>query len=185
LLQLALNFEHSSMTSTPTIRSRPASRRLVSFALGDQAYALPLAAVQEILPMAQLTRPPGLPSVLEGFLNLRGRAAAVINLSRLFGLPATPVGLYTPLLILRDLDFPLALLVDRVTGLTSISEDSIARLGENYTSNDCAEGVTMTDESVLVMLSVDRILFGRERSCLAELQATEQARVDALQETAS
>src|SRR5581483_12384644 len=45
------------------------TRSLLVFHLGSQAYGLPLHEVQEVLTLAALSRPPGLPSLLAGFLN--------------------------------------------------------------------------------------------------------------------
>ena len=50
--------------------------------------AFPLEAVQEIVPMATLYCPPGMPSGLAGFLDLRGTAVPIIRVDRLFDLPS-------------------------------------------------------------------------------------------------
>src|SRR4051812_6590060 len=86
-------------TVTPALKDRPSiqvPRRLVVFHLAGQAYALELGAVQEIVLMAALSRPPGLPSMLEGFLNLAGTAIPVVRLDRLFRLPEQMPGMFTP-----------------------------------------------------------------------------------------
>lgn len=173
------------MNATHIHRPSVTQRKILSFALGDQEYALPLSAVQEIVPMALLVRAPGLPSIVEGFLNFGGTTTAVIHLGRLFGQAVAPSRFYTPLLILRNRDLPLALIVDRVVGLSAISTDSIVRLGEGASLNDCAEGVFIQEKRALVMLSPERIMLDQERTCLAELLAAEQARIAALEETAS
>ena len=102
-------------TSTPA-----AQRRLMVFHLAGQAYALPLRELQEVVPMAELFRPPGLPSVLAGFLNLAGTAIPVLRLDRLFELPEPVLGLYTPLLLLRHPDYQVALLVDKVSEILAV-----------------------------------------------------------------
>ncbi len=108
----------------------------------------------------------------------------MIHLGRLFGQAVLPGRLYTPLLILRNRDLPIALVVDRVVGLSTISADSLVRLGEGASLNDCAEGVFIQEKRAIVMLSPDRIMLDQERLCLAELLAAEQARLAALEETA-
>jgi purine-binding chemotaxis protein CheW len=152
------------------------------FHLAEQAYALPLRAVQEVVPLASLSQPPGLPSVLAGFLNLGGTAVAVVRLDRLFGLPDQPVGLYTPLLILRQVDPPIALLVDRVSEILTIPQEAILPLRENHSFNDCAEGVATVGARVILLLSAQRILLDKEQQCLAEFQDREQARLRELEE---
>jgi chemotaxis signal transduction protein len=51
----------------------------VVFHLSGQLAAIRLENVDRIAPMAQLARPPGLPSPLEGILNLAGTAMPVLR----------------------------------------------------------------------------------------------------------
>src|ERR1700731_3095496 len=91
-------------------------RMLVVFHLAGQLVALPLENVESIAPMARLARPPGLPCLLEGVLNVSGEAIPVVRLDRLLQLPERRPGLYSMLIVLRGVsDCRTALLVDRVT----------------------------------------------------------------------
>ena len=71
-------------------RGEPLERteNLLVFHTSGLSCAFPLEAVREIVPMARLSSPPGLPSGLEGFLDLRGIAVPIVRLDRLFDLPA-------------------------------------------------------------------------------------------------
>jgi len=154
----------------------------VVFHLGGQAYALPLREVQEILPLALLSRTPGLPSLLAGFLNLGGTAVPVLRLDQLFELPELTPGRYTPLVLLRAPDSPLALLVEKVSRIVSVAEEAILSVPENQSFNDCVEGIATLDGHLLLLLSAERILSEKEQQCLAEFQDREQARLRALEE---
>ena len=59
-------------------RGLPKPSTLLLFSVGEQTYALPLPDLQEIVPLAQLSHPPGLPSFVAGFLNLRGTAIPIV-----------------------------------------------------------------------------------------------------------
>lgn len=59
----------------------------VTFRIGAKFCALTMRKVGEILPMASLVCPPGMPKLLDGILILSGKAIPVIPLARLFGLP--------------------------------------------------------------------------------------------------
>ena len=157
-------------------------QRIVVFQVAAQLYALPVVAVSEIVSLAQLSQPPGLPPVLAGFLNLGGAAIPVVRLARLLGLPEQPVGLYTPLILLRSAGSPLALLVDAVRSIELIDEQAVVPVGENYCFNDCAEGLVTLGESRIVLLSEQRLLREQEQRRIAELADIEQARLAALQE---
>jgi purine-binding chemotaxis protein CheW len=126
--------------------------------------------------MALLSRPPGLASFLEGFLNLRGAAVPVLRLDRLFPFPAKPPGLYTPLVVLRGADHPLALLVEHVQQVVSVPEEAFLPVREKSCFNDCTEAqVTLGEDGAVVhVLSVERLLLEQERRYVAEMHAITQ-----------
>jgi purine-binding chemotaxis protein CheW len=153
------------------------NRPLVVLHIGSQAYALPLAELDELVPMAQLSRPPGLPGVLDGFLNLGGTAVPVLRLDRLFGLPELTPGLYAPLLILRHPDYRMALLVEKVSRISSVPATAVLPVPQGESFNDCVEGVLTLDGHFILLLSSERLLLEKEHQCLAELRDLEQARL--------
>src|SRR5438128_1451705 len=105
--------------------TRREQRRLLLFHIGAQAYALPLQEVAEIVPMAELFCPPNLPTMLAGFLNLGGTAVPVLRLDRLFDQPDVTLGCYTPLVLLRNPDHRLALLVEKVSRIIAVRPEAI------------------------------------------------------------
>src|SRR4051812_27913366 len=73
--------------------------KVLVFRVGEQLCSLPVECVREVVHRPELITAPGQPSVLEGFLNLRGQAYPVIRLRHVFGLtPALP-DLYAPLIV--------------------------------------------------------------------------------------
>ena len=95
-----------------TVETPEQDLHVAAFELAGRTCAIPSANVREVLFMPALARPPGLPAILEGILNLGGVAVPVVKLDRLFGLPERVAGLYTPIIVLRSQN-PLALLVDK------------------------------------------------------------------------
>jgi purine-binding chemotaxis protein CheW len=168
--------------SVPAGRKKAAT--LLLFSLGEQLYGLPLRTVQEIVPMALLAQPPGLPPLLAGFLNLAGTLVPVLRLDRLFEVPPLTPGKYTPLLIVRRPDHPLALMVEKVQRILAVPEEAIVPVREHQSFNDCVVGLATVDERVLLVLSVERILLDKEQQCLADWQDREQARLRAIEASA-
>lgn len=64
-----------------------ASQRGLSFRLGEQLYATPLAQVSEVIRDGELTPVPGAASDLLGIRHLRGRIVPVLDGRRRLGLP--------------------------------------------------------------------------------------------------
>lgn len=155
--------------------------KLLVFEIAGQFCALPVEMVQEIVPMAALARPPGQPSLLEGFLNLHGTAVPVLRMHRLFDLPPAEPGLYTPLVILRGEGHPTALLVDGVIEISSAPADAFSPIRENSCFNNCSQAQVELDGRTIHLLSPERLLLEKERLCVAEFQARTQRLLDELE----
>jgi len=122
--------------------------------------------------MAWLARPPGLPPLVEGFLNLRGEVVPVLRLERLFGVAAKPPELHTPILVLRGSGGALAWMVDRVSEVTEIPEARLTPVRGEHCWNECTRAQTRLGDQVVHVLDPDRLLLEAERQRLAELRAT-------------
>lgn len=160
-------------------------RRLLVLHVAGKNCALPLEEVEEIVPMTLVSQPPGLPPILEGFLNLKGMAVPVLRLDRLFQLPEQPPGLYTPLVILRGSKYPLALLVDSIGGVHSMPEEAFLPVREQHAFNDCVDAEVTVEDRVIHLLCPKRLLLEQERRRLAELQAMVQERLRNIEEKSS
>lgn len=153
---------------------------LVLFRVGGESCALPMGSVRAIVHMAALACPPGLPSLLQGFLDLGGAAVPVLRTARLYGLPEREPGLYTPLIILHGQSCPLALLVDEVSGTLSVAADKLLPVADAQALNGCIEAEVATADHCTHLLSPERLLLQEERQRLLELQSMAQRRLQEL-----
>lgn len=62
--------------------------QLLLFDLAGQRYAIPLAAVREVLRAVSIAPLPSAPAIVEGVVNLRGRPVPVLDLRRRLGIAA-------------------------------------------------------------------------------------------------
>ena len=111
--------------STAAAQKKNGNVQLLTFKLDDQEYALDIANVVQVVRMVALTRPPKAPEYVEGMFNLRGKVIPVIDVRRRYGLPAKPYDLDTQLLIATTNDRTLAIMVDEVSEVLTLSMDSI------------------------------------------------------------
>lgn len=151
--------------------------RVLSFHSAGQGWGLPFAAVREVLHLGRLGRPPGCPAFLEGFLHVGAESVAVVNLAVLLGLPAGPIGLYTPLILLKGRSW--ALLTDR---LEDVVEAELRPLAEAHVLNECVEAQFAHDGRTYHLLHPDRLLLEEERLRIEELNRQHRQRVDRLEE---
>jgi purine-binding chemotaxis protein CheW len=156
--------------------SQPGLLHVCVFRLGGHNFAVALESISEIVPMATLSRPPLLPSILEGFLNIGGAPVAVLRVSELLGLHRDPLELYTPLVILRG-EPPMALLVASVTGIQSVSAASLAPLSDAGSFNGCIEAELDVKGETVHILSLRRLLLEKEQRTVAAFQEIETRRM--------
>lgn len=156
-------------------------RSIAVFDVGGRRCALPTAAVQEVLLLPELARPPGLPPVLEGVMNLGGVAVPVLRLDRLMDLPEQSLDLYSPIILLRGLAAPVALLGERMREVRSLEPGALAPVGGDEVGDEtfraCILGLVGEGEEAIHLLDPARILLAEEQARLVAFQAEAQRRL--------
>jgi len=145
--------------------------------------AFPLGAVREIVPMAKLSSPPGMPSGLAGLLDFRGTAVPIIRLDRLFSLPEQQPGLHTPMIVLHGLLGLIGVLVDSVRVIVTVSSAQLLAIPEDRTFRGCATAVLQLDGNPVHLLSPAALLTANESHMMADYGALSQSRLFDLQES--
>lgn len=155
---------------------------LLIFRSSGLSCAFPLHAVREVVPMARLSCPPGLPSGLAGFLDLRGTVIPIIRLDRLFDLPEQLPGLHTPMIVLRGVSAPTGILVGSVKGIVEAPPAGLLAIPGDCTFLGCAAGAMELDGELIHVLSPAALLAGKERRLIADYSAMSLARLAHLAE---
>jgi purine-binding chemotaxis protein CheW len=73
----------------------------ITFRLGDELFAIPVAQVREVLDMSVITRVPKAPNYMRGVVNVRGSAIPVVDLRLKFGLSAAADSVNTRIVVLE------------------------------------------------------------------------------------
>jgi purine-binding chemotaxis protein CheW len=158
---------------------QPGIHPLLIFSLADCLAAFPVADIERITALAELARPPGLPLLLEGVLNLAGAAVPVLRLDRLFGFQGQHPGLYSILIILRyGSGGKIAVLADRVHEILPVSSDAMRPIGKEDIFKGCADAIVTLGQETTYVLSINRLLMAKEQQLLAQFQAMEQVRLE-------
>jgi purine-binding chemotaxis protein CheW len=118
------------------------SNQFVTFAVGGEMFAVPMAPVQEIIRVPQVAHLPLAPAALEGLANLRGRVLPLINLRCLFGAEPRDHDDATRALVI-NLGQPLGFVVDRVASVVTIELGEIESAAsiQSLVNTDYLEGV--------------------------------------------
>ena len=99
-------------------------RQYVTFSLGGETFAVPMAPVQEIIRVPQVAQLPLAPPALEGLANLRGRVLPIVNLRRLLACPPRDNDDQSRALVVR-IGQPLGFIVDRVSSVIGVEPGEI------------------------------------------------------------
>jgi purine-binding chemotaxis protein CheW len=150
------------------------AQNLLVFHLSGLDCAFPLEAVREIVPMATLSSPPGLPSGLAGFLDLRGTAIPIVRLDRLFNLPEQLPGLHTPMIVLRGVLGPIGIIVESVRGIVPVASSQLLELPPGGTLRSCATAGVQLDGDLVHVLSPTALLAASEDRLVADFDFMSQ-----------
>lgn len=146
------------------------------FHIGRERYALPLAAVLRVLPVARLKALPGAPHYVPGLLDLHGEPVPVVDLSRLAGTPPDAVRYDTRILLVEVPALGrlrrLGLKAERVTGIAALGaaplEAGVVAAPWLGRVTPCADQsaaggmVQLIDPERLLAPEVERQLFGEQ-----------------------
>lgn len=154
-------------------RAAPAAaQRFLVFSLGSEAYALPIAAVEEVVRLPEkLTRLPRAPAYVTGVMSLRGAVIPVIAQRERFGVEgAAPAG-RPRVVICRLGELSVGFAVDAVTEILEVADDRLARAPDLTGAGGVFDRVAQVDADGRVLLVVDprALLEKAEADLLADL----------------
>ena len=164
----------SDQSTTGTKSATPAEQgdsdllQLVSFEIGAQTYAVPIHAVQEINRTMDIAHVPQGPPFMQGVVNLRRKVVPVVDLRQRLGKPVHENTGDERIVFIEvqgeSQARVIGLIVDQVTRVLHISREIIEPASTVTRGADSAylQGVAMLDESLLYLLSPDKLFSQRE-----------------------
>ena len=144
----------------------------VTFGLGAETFAVPVALVREILDYRETFRIPNGPDYLLGLTDMRGQGVATVDFRLRLGLPHVDPTPSTRILVVdvpvADRVLVLGLVVDRVLEVSTFRSDQIGAapdIGVRWPSEYIA-GVVKRTEGFVVLVDVARIFSVEEAELL-------------------
>lgn len=146
-------------------------KRLVTFDLGDQRYALYLSAVERVIRAVEATRLPKAPDIVAGVINVQGRVIPVVDIRKRFGLPQREITLTDQLIIARTSMLPVAVIVDTVRGVIEYNENMLIPADEIVPDTQYIDGVVKLRDGMVLIHDLDKFLSLKERRSLERAMA--------------
>jgi purine-binding chemotaxis protein CheW len=164
----------SNSGSTPAV---------VAFMVEGQRYALPLGAVERVLPMLAIVPLPEAPPVALGVFSLHGTVVPVLDLRRRLALPVRDYPLHAHLMVARSRRRIVALPVDEVNGVVEVPADAVTRPEAVLPGIGHVAGIVTLDDGLLFIQDLDAFLSLDEERSLAQAlaEATTSSNPDASQ----
>jgi len=133
--------------------------QLVGFIIGEEEYAVPILAIQEIIKPFPWTRVPQVPKYVVGVFNMRGAVIPLIDLRLKFGLPALKQGDETRFIVMRHGDDIAGFVIDRLTMAIRIKKTDIGPAPDTINGDDTMiDGVGKQEDRIITILKVDKLL---------------------------
>jgi purine-binding chemotaxis protein CheW len=140
------------------------SSQYLGFSLAGETYAIELLRIREIIEHVPITRVPGMPAVVLGVINLRGRVVPVVDLAVKMGLGARPITRWTCFVIveaqLEGERTTLGLLADSVSEVIELGPQDIEPAPSFGTRApaDFLSGIGRQEQRFILLLDLDRVL---------------------------
>ncbi len=132
--------------------------RHVVFSLGEELFAVPIGAVQEVLPLPSITPVPRAPKWLLGVINRRGNILGVVDIRAVLSCANCEASPAARLLVVTTERFTLALKVDSVEEIVGIHSDETIPAETTHTRKTFVERAYLRGGKLISMLELEPIL---------------------------
>lgn len=149
-----------------------AADQFVTFGVGGEMFAVPLALVREIIRYPDIVRVPLGAASLEGLGNLRGTVLPILSLRRMLRAPDIDHDDATRVVVLDHNGRPVGLVVDRMANVVTAEADQIeaADAIRATISSDLLTGVIKNRKGEQMVMIVDAgLLIGREFTAVTDV----------------
>jgi purine-binding chemotaxis protein CheW len=149
----------------------------LTFALGEEVFALETGSVREVIELVSVTRIPKTPPFMRGVINLRGHAVPVVDLRIKFDMPKVADTVNTCIIIV-DVEVEgencyMGAIVDSVREVFEMTSDQInppPRMGTSIRA-DFIRGMGKQNEEFIMILDIGKVFSPEE---LQVMRGTEE-----------
>ena len=146
-------------------------QQLVIFELANEFYGINIAVVESIIKMQAITQLPQTPPYVKGVTNLRGSVLPVIDLRIRFALDTKEDTRQTRIIIVTMGSIKVGVVVDGVSEVLRVSEESIEPLPPmvNSVNSVFLKGIVRLENRLIILLELGKVLDLNEQQTLEAL----------------
>ncbi|WP_372366069.1 chemotaxis protein CheW [Candidatus Uabimicrobium sp. HlEnr_7] len=134
--------------------------QVVTFQIGKEMFAFDIFEIKEIIRVPDITIVPKSPYFIEGVINLRGTVIPIVDLRKRFKLASLENKDRTRVIVIEFEASLVGFLVDMVLGIRKIDKHVVQKPSTitNTIDSECTKGVARTEDSIIMLLDIDKIL---------------------------
>jgi purine-binding chemotaxis protein CheW len=143
-----------------------ASTEFISFAIGDEQYAVDIMAVREIKEWSGITQLPNQPDYMRGVLNLRGVMVPITDLRCRFGQGLTDATPMHIVIVVQVGQKTVGLLADRVLDIISVENariQPVPQVSRAFQANFLS-GLVTVENTMIALINLNNLLSERNES---------------------
>jgi purine-binding chemotaxis protein CheW len=146
--------------------------KFLTFLLGNEAYAIEIKFVIEMIGMQPITEVPELPEYVRGIINLRGKIVPVMDVRLRFKKEIKEYNDRTCIIVVDVDGILLGLIVDNISEVISIPDEEIVPPPE---INSCAEnkyikGIGKVGSNVKLILDCRKIMNEKDVEAISQIE---------------
>lgn len=134
--------------------------QVVAFKLRKEEYGFNILNVREIRGLTDITRVPFASDFIKGVINLRGSVLPVIDLKKRLGLQDMDYTEDTRIVVVREADVEVGMVVDAVTGVITLRGEHIdaTKAVDNENSRFITGVGKVEGERLIILLNLEAII---------------------------
>lgn len=144
--------------------------KFLTFSIGREEYGIGIKYVTEIIGIQEITEVPELPDYVRGIINLRGKIIPVMDVRLRFKKEPKEYNDRTCIVVIDVKDISIGLIVDHVSEVLNINEESIVPPPNSRTGfhNRYVNGIGKVGNEVKLLLDCEKLLNDKEIAVLNE-----------------
>ncbi len=137
----------------------------LTFNIDKQEYCIEIKYVTEIVGIQKITDLPDVPKFIKGVINLRGKVIPVLDVRLRFGMKEREYDARTCIMVVNINKTSVGLVVDTVSEVMNIPEESIEeppKVSKKADGNRFVLGLGKVGDEVKIILDTQKLLFEEE-----------------------
>jgi purine-binding chemotaxis protein CheW len=165
---ILLDITEQKKIEEANLKAEALTGKYLIFNIDNAEYGISISKIKEIIGVMPITQIPQTPSTIKGVINLRGKVIPVIDLRLRFGMEEKAYQDRTCIIVVEidgnDGQVIVGIVVDTVSEVKHIKGNEIEDkpIGLQFDVGDIILGMAKINESVMIILDIDRLFIDEE-----------------------